>query len=272
MDDKNDIKSEHNKVSPPKRWRRPPITLWLGIVIGLGFIVHGFSISNLTPERFAKAVGRLGDFIGQAIPPNFERLPQILEATLETFEMALVGTLIGAILSLPLAILAARNTSPNVMVYFFFRWLIAFLRSVPDLVWGLIFLVAVGLGPGTGILAIAVDVMGFCGRFFAEKIEELAPGPIESLRMTGAPPIGVIVGAIVPAAMPSMVATTLYSLEHSVRSAVVLGLVGAGGIGVELSTSMKLLQYDTAFTIILVVFAVVISVERISAAIRRKLI
>jgi phosphonate transport system permease protein len=90
--------------------------------------------------------------------------------------------------------------------------------------------------------------------------------------MTGAPPIGVIVGAIVPAAMPSMVATTLYSLEHSVRSAVVLGLVGAGGIGVELSTSMKLLQYDTAFTIILVVFAVVISVERISAAIRRKLI
>jgi phosphonate transport system permease protein len=263
----------NNNITPaPSRWKRPSLLMFMGWIVFLAFFLHGLSISKLTLKRFANAVGRLSDFITQAIPPNLERLPQILKATLETFEMALVGTIVGAILSIPLALLAARNTTLNMPVYYVVRSFIAFLRSVPDLVWGLIFLVAVGLGPGTGMLAITVDVMGFCGRFFAEKIEELAPGPVDALRMTGAPPAGVIIGAIVPAAFPSMVATTLYSLEHSVRAAVVLGLVGAGGIGVELSTSMRLLQYDTAFTIILVIFGVVISVERISAIIRKKFI
>jgi phosphonate transport system permease protein len=157
-------------------------------------------------------------------------------------------------------------------IYGLSRAIIAFTRAIPDLVWGLIFIVTVGLGPIAGILAIAVDAIGFCGRMFAERVEEIEPGPLDALRSTGATEPAVIAGAIVPAAMPSFVATTLFQLEGATRTAVVLGLVGAGGIGIELATSMTLLRYDEAATIIVVIFLVVIAVERFSAAIRRRLI
>ena len=135
-------------------------------------------------------------------------------------------------------------------------------RAIPDIIWGLLFLIGLGLGPLTGILAITVGVIGYCGRVFAEKMEEVDIGPVDALKTTGVSPFGVIVGAIIPAAAPSMIAATLYSLESSIRSAIVFGLVGAGGIGVELYASMKLLQYDKALTIIIIIFLVVITVEK----------
>lgn len=256
----------------PPRFRRPSVFMWLVWVAFLAFFVHGVMISGLGPERLLGGFGRLAEFLAQAIPPDPGRIAAVGRATLTTLEMAVVGTAIGAVFSLPLALLAARNTSPHAIVYGATRTLIAFLRAVPDLVWGLIFVVAVGLGPGPGILAIAVDVMGFCGRFFAERIEEIDPGPAEALRAAGATRTGVIFGAIMPASFASFVASTLFSLESSVRSAVVLGLVGAGGIGVELATSMQLLRYDEALMAILVIFAVVVAVERISAEIRRRIL
>ncbi len=258
-------------ASPP-RWERPSPFAWLATAVLLAFLLHGLWASELSPERLNGAIPRLGRFLSQAFPPDLTRLPQVAQATVETFEMALLGTAIGAVLSLPLSLLAARNTTPNLVTYGLSRSVIAFMRAVPDLVWGLIFIVTVGLGPAAGILAIAVDTIGFCGRFFAERVEEIEPGPLEALRSTGATEPAVIAGAIVPAAMPSFVATTLFSLEGATRSAVVLGLVGAGGIGIELATSMTLLRYDEAATIIVLIFLVVIAVERFSAAIRRRLI
>jgi phosphonate transport system permease protein len=256
----------------PSRFRRPSAFAWLVGVLFLAFFLHGVMISGLTPDRLAGGLSRLWNFLAQAVPPDPARLGAVARATLETLEMAVVGTTLGAILSLPVGLLAARNTSPHPAVYAVARALVAFLRAVPDLVWGLIFVVAVGLGPAPGILAIAVDVIGFCGRFFAERIEEVDPGPSEALRAAGATRLGVILGAVVPASFASFVASTLFSLESSVRSAVVLGLVGAGGIGVELATSMQLLRYDEALTAILVIFAVVVAVERLSAAIRRRVL
>lgn len=176
------------------------------------------------------------------------------------------------IVSVPIAVAAARNTTPHKAVYAAARGLISLFRTVPDLVWGLIFVVAVGLGPEAGVLAIAVDVMGFCGRFFAESIEEVDASLTDSLRATGAGETAVLGGAILPSCLPSFVATALFALESSTRSSVVLGLVGAGGIGIELSVSMQLLRYDEALTIILCIFVVVLAVERVSSAIRRRLI
>jgi len=265
-------KAELNEEMLPARYKKLSPFVWLGLVVFLALFLHGMVIGELTPERMIRGIGRLNDFLHQAFPPKLDRLPNILKATLDTFEMALVGTVFGAILSLPAALLAAKNTSPHPVVYYLARFSIAFLRAVPDLVWGLIFLVIVGLGPGAGILAIIVDVISFCGRFFAERIEEIEKGSIEALRMTGVSSLGVVIGAIIPSALPSFVATTMFSLESSVRSAVVLGVVGAGGVGVELSTSMQLLRYDEAFTIILVIFAAVIGTERISSIIRKSFI
>jgi phosphonate transport system permease protein len=114
--------------------------------------------------------------------------------------------------------------------------------------------------------------MGFCGRFFAESIEDLDPGRIEGLRALGASRAGVLVGGVLPACLPSFVTTSMFALESSARSSVVLGLVGAGGIGIELATSMTLLRYDEAATIILSILGVVVVFERVSAAIRRRVL
>jgi len=143
---------------------------------------------------------------------------------------------------------------------------------VPDLVWALIFVVAVGLGPFAGTLAIMIDKIGFCGRFFAEAMEEADRNPQEALRAIGAGRVSVIAAAVLPAALPSMVNTSLFSLEKATRSSVVLGLVGAGGIGIELQVSMELFRYPEAATIIIAIFALVIAVEQCSAWMRRRLI
>lgn len=267
----NDNADTQGNPTPP-RFGRPSAFAWVTGIALLAFFLHGLLTSEMSPSRLVGGAGELADFLAQAVPPDTGRIGAVSRATLETFEMALVGTALGAVASVPLALLAAKNTAPHYSLYAAARGLVSFARSVPDLVWGLIFVVTVGLGPAAGILAIAVDTTGFCGRFFAERIEELDPGPVKALKATGASASGVIAGAIIPASLPSFVATTMFALELAIRSAVVLGLVGAGGIGVELSTSMQLLRYDEALTIILVIFVVVVAVERLSAIIRKRLI
>jgi phosphonate transport system permease protein len=206
------------------------------------------------------------------LPPSLERLGPVSAALLQTFQMAVAGTAIGCALSLPLAIVATRHLSPHPVVYQLVRFVIAVCRTVPDLIWALVFVAIVGLGPFAGVLAILVDKIGFCGRFFAEAMEEADRRPQEALRALGASPGGVILGAVIPAAIPSMVNTTLFSLEKATRSSVILGLVGAGGIGIELQVSMDMFRYDEAATIILAILALVIAVEQASAWLRRRLI
>ncbi|CAN5777723.1 hypothetical protein BH23ACT12_BH23ACT12_24220 [soil metagenome] len=243
------------------------------LVAVVALVVHGWSAgAKLDIAGLPEGVSRLREFIVMAVPPDLNRLGPILQALLVTFQMALLGTIIGVVLSVPLAVAAARNTSPHPGLYVASRGVISVFRTIPDLIWGVIFVVAVGLGPEAGVLAITADVMGFCDRFFAESIEEIDAGVIDGLRATGASRSAVVAGAVLPSTLPSFVATSMFALESSTRSSVVLGLVGAGGIGIELTVSMQLLRYDEALTIIIAVFLVVIAVERLSSTIRRKLI
>lgn len=158
------------------------------------------------------------------------------------------------------------------MVYHAVRLVVSVSRTIPDMVWGLIFVIAVGLGPEAGVLALSIDTIGFCGRFFAEAFEAMDPGPIIALRASGCGPLAIVLGGVIPSTSPSLIATSMFGLEQSIRSAVVLGLVGAGGIGVELTTSMTLLRYDEAMTIILCIFMVVWSLEQASAMLRRQVL
>jgi len=254
----------------PPRIGRFPIVWLVGLLVLLGFFLHGLYNGMLSPDRLMAGMRNIGRFLGQAFPPDLSRAENYFWAILETFEMALVGAVIGVLISLPVSLLASRNTTPIPILRPITRGIVAAIRTIPDLVWALVFIVAVGLGPTAGILAIAADTVGFCGRFFSERIEELEPGPIEAMQATGAGTFGVILGAVFPLAFPSFVATSLYALEKSIRSAVVLGLVGAGGIGVELSTAMTLFRYDEALTIILMILVVVMAAEQISTNIRHK--
>ncbi len=261
-------------TSLPARFERPSFLAFLGYVLGLALIVWclagaGFSIDKVmtSPPRFA-------DFLSRAFPPNLS--PDVLSRLgwkmVETLQIAVAGAVLGVILSLPVAILAARGLIAGPAVNQAVRIALSFIRPVPDIAWALVFVVAVGLGPFAGMLAILIDTVGFCGRFFADDMEAADAGPAEALTSTGARRIDVVACATIPGALPAFVSTSLYALEKAVRSSTILGLVGAGGIGIELKVGFDLFDYPTALTVILMIAVVVIAIEQLSGLARARII
>lgn len=250
-----------------------PNPLGFAIVVAIGaFVISSFWASGLSVDQLVRGLPGIARILDQMFPPAIDDLDRILWSLLGTFQMAIAGVVLGLILSVPLAILAADGLSPHPIVRTLARGLIAFFRTVPDLVWALIFVIAVGLGPPAGVLTIMIDTIGFAGRFFAEAMEETDKGSREALTALGASRSGVIGSSVIPNAMPSFIATSLFCVEKATRSSVVLGLVGAGGIGVELKVAFDLFDYATACTIILVIFLLVVVVEQLGAYLRRRIL
>ncbi|MCB0333450.1 MAG: phosphonate ABC transporter, permease protein PhnE [Bdellovibrionales bacterium] len=261
-----------NPNSLPSRFERPGILSLFLTLLAVWFVAYSFQGAGISLSELASGFPEMISLLGQMLPPDTTRLPRIGWSLLETFQMALVGTVIGIIVSFPLAALASRATSPHPIVYQLARGIVSLFRTVPDLVWALFFVATVGLGPFAGTLTLAVDTIGFCGRFFAEGMEEVEKGPKEALTALGATRTGIFFSFIVPASLPSFITSSLFSLEKAVRSSVVLGLVGAGGIGIELKVAMDMFRYAEASMIILCIFALVILVERVSSRARKKLL
>ena len=165
----------------PTRFDRPnPLTFAIAVAVG-AFVLVSFYHSGLSFEKLDRGLPALARLGAQMFPPSIERLPQVLTMLLQTFEMAVAGTLLGLIFSLPLAILAAPSLSPHPLCVWLVRGLVALFRTVPDLVWAIVFVIAVGLGPAAGVLALMIDTIGFAARFFAEAMEETDKGPREAL-------------------------------------------------------------------------------------------
>ena len=245
----------------------------LGFLAAFGFLVllgQAALVVHARPQDLVTGVHGMADFLSRSFPPDFSRLHEAAWPALETVDIALFGTVAGVLLALPLAVLAARNTTPARLFYAAARGLIALCRSVPDLVWALLFVTAVGLGPFPGALAISVHSVGMLGRLFAEVIEDMDMGPMEALTMTGAGRMAVFSHAVVPSVLPSLLGIALYRLDENIRSSLVLGFVGAGGIGFQLLTAMNLFQYRTVSLLLVVTFVIVIAAERLSAALRRR--
>lgn len=259
-------------TTPPGRFERIPVLGWVMLVVLAAVVINGLQRADLNLQRLERSQRNLFSFLREAFPPSLDSLDTLGLAMLTTLQMAIVGVVLGVLLSLPLALLAARNTSPAPPLRWLTRIVIATMRTIPDLIWAMIFVIMVGFGPLAGILAIVMDTIGFCGRFFSERIEETSKGPVEALTSTGARRHEVVLGAILPEAMPSFVGTSLFAVEKAIRSAVVLGLVGAGGIGVELSAAIDLFNYDEACTIILMILVVVIAAEQLSSLIRKRML
>lgn len=225
-----------------------------------------------SPQRLLDGLPRMAGLVERMMPPNTD--PQFLlrmgRRILETFQIALVGTAVGLVLSLPIAWLSARGVTPLGVFGYFFKAIVSLFRTVPDLVWALLFVSAVGLGAVAGTMTIIVDTVGFCGRFFAEAMEDADKAPQMALDAHGASRFSVLCSAIIPDAMPSMINTALFALEKAVRSSVVLGLVGAGGIGQELKVAFDLFQYRNASAIILAIFIIVLMMEFITDRLRAR--
>lgn len=266
------LPSASRSLQAGDRFERPGPVAFIGWLLALTLLVWSFSGSDLSAEKLIRGVPYMGNVLSRMFPPDLTRLDSILISLAATFQMAVSGCVLGLILSFPLAVLAADGLSPHPLVRTLARGLIAFFRTVPDLIWALFFVIAVGLGPAAGVLALMIDTIGYAGRFFAEAMEETDKGPREALSTIGASRTGLIFSAVVPNAMPSFIATSLFCVEKATRASVVLGLVGAGGIGVELKVAFDLFDYDTALTIILAIFALVVAVEQIGGWLRRRII
>ena len=261
-------------VSLP-RFEHRSIGEYIGMVVVLALVVSSIAATAPQLDALGRGIERLfapSGLLAQMFPPDISRIDRIALKMLETLQMAVAGAALGLIFAVPFAILATDRLSPHPAVRIAARGVIALFRTIPDLVWAIFFIIMVGLGPAAGVLAIMVDKIGFAGRFFAEAMEEADPGPQDALRSIGASRMGIIFSSVIPACLPSFTATSLFALEKAVRGSAALGLVGAGGIGVDLKVAFDLFNYDEALTIILMLFALVMLVEQGSSWIRSKLI
>jgi phosphonate transport system permease protein len=241
------------------------------LLLAIAVVVQDLVVVEARPQDLITGVHGMADFLRRAVPPDFSRLPAMFWPTLQTIDIALFGTVGGVIMALPLAVLAAANVTPSRVTYYIARGIIGFTRAVPDLVWALLFVTAVGLGPFPGALALSVHSIGMLGRLFAESIEHMDMAPIHALELTGARRIQVFTHGIVPTIMPTLAGISLYRLDENIRSSLVLGFVGAGGIGFQLQTAMNLFQYQEVSLVLIIIFALVLAAERMSAALRERL-
>lgn len=218
--------------------------------------------------RLGRGVRNLGEFLRALFPPDPSTLPTLAEAMLETIEIAFVGTAIGSLLAVPLALLASpllfgpAVTGPV-------KLLLAAVRTVPSLFWAIVFVVLVGLGPAAGALAIALYSLGYLGKLLYETFDGVDPEVVEAVWSVGASRVQLARWAILPEAANGILAQLLFMFEYNVRASSILGFVGAGGIGFYLIGYLELLRYDLLLTGLLLTLAVVIAIDRLSALVRR---
>lgn len=221
--------------------------------------------------ELANGMPQIGDFLARSVPPDWSVLPRLWAPAIETVQIAIWGTLLSVVLALPLSFIAASNLHSWHWLRRITRQFLNVVRSINELILALVFVSAVGLGPFPGVLALALHGMGMLGKFFAESIEEIDHGPLEALRSAGASQLQVIAFGVVPQAITAWIAVVLYRFEVNLRSATVLGMVGAGGLGFELVASLKLFQYQETATCIIVITAMVVVADLISNTLRSRI-
>jgi len=213
---------------------------------------------------------RVLGFMIEAVPPDISETPLYLRLMLETLAIGVCGTTLAIILSAPLGLLAARNITSSHWLYNLSKELTNLLRAMPELIFALVFVAAVGLGPIAGVMAIGLHTTGFLGKFYAEAIENLDPNPIEAIDATGARFSQKISHAVVPLMMPLFNSYNLFLLDRNIRASTVMGIVGAGGIGFELIMNTRLFEIQKVVTMIIVILIAIIGVEWISNVLRKR--
>ena len=261
------------------------------VVLLVGLCVSSFLIAEVQPAALFQpdAIASIWNFIRSLFPPDvsLQFLSVVATAGLQTLAIAVVSTVLSVLFGLLAGVFATpilwergvllSGERPGISSFFLancsrlVRAFLGFLRAVPDLVWGLIFVVAFGLGPLAGTLALTVSYTGVLGRVYAHLFEDVVPNPLEALHAAGATRFQVFLKAIWPQAAPSVTAYTLYSFECCVRAASVLGFIGAGGIGYEINVSMRLFEYGQVSTLIVALILLVAITDRLSRIARRRL-
>lgn len=249
---------------PRSRWPRRLLALAL---IGTLIVTLG-NVGLLDGERLARGIHNLALFAAGLFPPDASTLPALAVAMAETIEIAFAGTALGFALALPLALLACPVLfGPGVTGPV--KLFLALVRTVPALFWAIVFVVAVGLGPAAGTLAVALYSLGYLGKLLYETFEGVDPEVVEAVRSVGCSRAQLAWYALLPEAANGIVALLLFMFEYNVRASSIMGFVGAGGIGFYLLGYIQLLRYDLLLSGLLLTLAVVIVIDRLSALVRR---
>lgn len=262
-----------------KRWqqgrRRGHMTVLAVTLLLLALSVWAVQASVIPGTDWQRMGGFADVVIGfsRFLPPDLSLLPMLFEPALQTVLIAIVGTLLGAIISLPVAVLGAANLQPLGMPgYILARGLMTMSRSIHEIVWALIFVSAVGLGAFAGILALACRSLGFVSKLLAEAIERIDMRPVEAMKAQGARPLDVVRHAIVPQLLPIGLGTLIFEWDINVNRAAVLGLVGAGGLGLTFHNQLIASNYAGVTTVLLALLAIILVGEAISVRLRRRLV
>ncbi|HAU25468.1 MAG TPA: phosphonate ABC transporter, permease protein PhnE [Gammaproteobacteria bacterium] len=259
--------STDNLLSP---W--PKISLKSGGIVLLIMAVYAWAMTGTesAPSKLIEGFPAIVDIVSRMLPPRVE-FWIVAEHFVETLQMALIGTTGGIILSLPFALLAARNISPHPWIYQITRILLNINRAIPELIFALMLVAAVGLGPFGGVLAIAIGSIGSLGKIYAENIEAIDPQQVMAVRATGAGPLTTFLYGVLPQVLPVMTSYSIYYFEVSVRAATILGVVGAGGIGFIIQQYMALFQYDLLFGALIFMAIAITLLDRLSDLLRRRI-
>ena len=264
------------KRSYPDQWERYSLRerivqwVWLGGIA----VAAAWSVSALDIEWafFADAHEQAADLIERMWPPRWSYLPRIVQPLIETLHIATLGTMIAIVFALPVAFLAARNTTYNQATWLIGRAMLVLSRSINTVIWGLLFVAIFGPGPVAGICAVAARSIGFIAKLVAEAIEEVDAGQIEAVESTGASTLQVYGVAILPQILPVLIGTSIYRWDINVRESSVLGFVGAGGIGLLLYASINQFAWSQAIVILIAILGIVIISEALSAYVRSRIV
>jgi phosphonate transport system permease protein len=233
----------------------------------IAFFVSAYRMELLDPSVVVPAIENLWEFAREMFPPNWDILPELIEAMIETIQIAFVGTLLGFFLALPLAFLATRSLfGPWVTAGA--RVLIASVRTIPSLLWALIFIIGFGLGPAAGALGIAMYSVGYMGKLYYEAFDGVDGEVMEAVRSVTRDRVQLMTYAVLPESANAVLSQLLFMFEYNIRASSIMGFVGAGGIGFYIIGYIQLLQYENLLTALLLTFVVVIAIDFLSMQLR----
>jgi phosphonate transport system permease protein len=261
----------HFKTSwrPPPKIRSPWLRWLLLAAVGLYFL-YAIGDVHLSPKRFISGIPRVAEMLGVMLPPDFSRWDLLFSGILESIQMAIISTALGIVLGIPVAVGASRNLVPG-PVYALFRGYIGMVRTLPEVLIAIFFVKAIGFGAFAGMLTLTTASTAFVGKLLAEEIEAIDPGQVEAVRATGAGWSKVLIYGIQPQVLPRYIGLSIYRWDINFRESVILGIVGAGGIGATLYNAFGRYEYDFGLAILLVMIVVVLIAEWGSGEIRSRI-
>lgn len=254
-------------VPPPKR-------SWFSLIswaILLAVLIVSWKGAEMNPLMLIQDAGNMATFAADFFPPDFSQWQDYLSEMAVTMQIAVWGTALAVVLSIPFGLMSAENIVPW-WIYQPMRRLMDACRAINEMVFAMLFIVAVGLGPFAGVLALWVHTTGVLAKLFSEAVEAIDPRPVEGVRATGANALEEIVYGVIPQVLPLWISYSLYRFESNVRSASVVGIVGAGGIGTVLWEIIRSFRYAETCAVMIIIVAFVVAIDMLSSRIRRALI